>query len=97
MFRSCTASLSSKSLARSTTSHVRLLAWRTRHFTADAPSESTTDPKPVLDEAKEPANTESKPDSELVSKLKTKEAEVVDLTASAFSCNGSSAIFLTFL
>jgi hypothetical protein len=77
MFRSCTASLSSKTLARSAGRRTQLLISSTRRY-SDVPKETNTDE--VVEEVKEAINGEIKPDSELASKLKAKEAEVVDLT-----------------
>ena len=89
MFRSCTALLSSRTLARSAGSHRRLLVAGTRQLSAatssDTPTNSENAPQTQTTEPpNRGADSEAKPDSELRAKLKTKEAEVVDLTVCVF-------------
>ena len=100
MFRSCTALLSSRTLARSAGSHRRLLVPGTRQHSAatsnGTPTESENAPQVQPTESpNRGADSEAKPDSELRAKLKTKEAEVVDLTVCVF--REISALSLTIV
>jgi len=88
MFRSCTASLSSRTLARSSLPAPRrrvTLAVGARRYYSDDKAPSDHDGKEeIKEEAKPNAKPDAKPDaspeSELLTKLQAKEQEVVDLT-----------------
>jgi hypothetical protein len=88
MLRSCTTLLSSRTLSRSVRSQSRRLVLRTRQYSATASGDATTEGENGqkdrgVESANDAANTETKAETELLTKLKAKEAEVVELTASA--------------
>src|ERR1700722_13865372 len=88
MFRSCTALLSSKTLTQSAPRRTRQFILSTRHFSEvskDAPTSEET--AQVHDGGKVETGGDIEPDSELASKLKAKEAEVVDLTVCSLAIN----------
>lgn len=81
MFRSCTASLSSRTLARSSAQGRRAaLAIGTRRYYSNdkVPSDDSKE------EVREEAQADVSPESELLAKLQAKEQEVVDLTVRAY-------------
>lgn len=75
IFRSCTASLSSRTLARSSVQGRTALVIGTRRYYSNdkAPSDNGT-------EVKEEDKADASPESEVLTKLQAKEQEVVDLT-----------------
>jgi hypothetical protein len=74
--------MSSKTLTRSESHQVRQLLMSRRWYsvTPSDPSKPEDGVEVEVEGSKEAVNGETKPDSELASKLKAKEAEVVDLT-----------------
>ena len=90
MFRSCTASLSSRTLAQSSLPAPRRrvpLAVGARRYYSDDKAPSDYDGKEEIKDAKPNAKPDAEPDasleSELLTKLQAKEQEVVDLTVHA--------------
>ncbi|KAH7930774.1 GrpE-domain-containing protein [Leucogyrophana mollusca] len=77
-FRSCTASLSSRAIGRSSVQALghpsRRLALGTRRYSDDKASPAASESSPT-----EPEKVEVTPEAELLAKLKAKEAEAVEL------------------